>query len=98
MSNLNAKILHCDHEKVGIKWVILIRGIGLWNFRTSAAHAEDTKYVIAELRKMFDIPVWLIGTSMGTVSAANAAGEIGEGVRNIFIDRGGKILLYKRKF
>ena len=52
---------------------------GLWNFRTSAAHAEDIKYVIAELRKMFDIPVWLIGTSMGTVSAANSAARLKEG-------------------
>lgn len=52
---------------------------GLWDFRTSAAHAEDIKHVIAELRKMFDIPVWLIGTSMGTVSAANAAARLNEG-------------------
>jgi len=52
---------------------------GLWNFRTSVAHAEDIKYVIAELRKMFDIPVWLIGTSMGTVSAANFAARLKEG-------------------
>ena len=52
---------------------------GLWNFRTSAEHAEDIKYVIAELRKMFDIPVWLIGTSMGTVSSANAAARLKEG-------------------
>ena len=52
---------------------------GLWDFRTSAAHAEDIKHVIAELRKMFDIPVWLIGTSMGTVSAANSAARLKEG-------------------
>jgi len=55
---------------------------GLWNFRTSAAHAEDIKYVIAELRRVSDIPVWLIGASMGTVSAANAAARLKEGGPN----------------
>ncbi len=49
---------------------------GLWNFRTSAAHAEDIKHVVAELKKISDIPVWLIGTSMGTISAANAAARL----------------------
>ena len=52
---------------------------GLWNIRTSAAHAEDIKRVIAELKKISDIPVWLIGTSMGTISAANAAARLKEG-------------------
>jgi predicted alpha/beta-hydrolase family hydrolase len=52
---------------------------GLWNFRTSAAHAEDIKNVIAELKKVADTPVWLIGTSMGTVSAANAAARLKQG-------------------
>ena len=52
---------------------------GLWDFRTSAAHAEDIKQVIVELKKVVDVPVWLIGTSMGTVSAANAAARLKEG-------------------
>jgi pimeloyl-ACP methyl ester carboxylesterase len=55
---------------------------GLWNFRTSAAHAEDIKHLIVELRRVSDIPVWLIGTSMGTVSAANAAARLKEGGPN----------------
>jgi len=49
---------------------------GLWNFRASAEHAEDIKHVIAELKRISDIPVWLIGTSMGTVSAANVAARL----------------------
>jgi predicted alpha/beta-hydrolase family hydrolase len=49
---------------------------GLWNFRTSIAHAEDIKHVIAELKKIADVPVWLVGMSMGTVSAANAAARL----------------------
>ena len=52
---------------------------GLSNFRTSAAHAEDVKYVIAALKKIVDVPVWLVGTSMGTVSAANAAARLKKG-------------------
>ena len=55
---------------------------GLWNFRTSAAHAEDIQYMIAELKRISDIPVWLIGTSMGTVSAVNAAVRLKEGGPN----------------
>jgi len=52
---------------------------GLWDFRTSAAHAEEVREVIAELKKIADTPVWLIGTSMGTVSAANAATRLKQG-------------------
>jgi predicted alpha/beta-hydrolase family hydrolase len=52
---------------------------GLDGFRTSAAHAEDVGKVIAALRGMAPVPVWLVGTSMGTVSAANAAARLGAG-------------------
>jgi predicted alpha/beta-hydrolase family hydrolase len=49
---------------------------GLAQFRTSAAHAQDIAGVIAELRRLAGKPVWLVGTSMGTLSAANAAARI----------------------
>ena len=42
-------------------------------FRTSGKHMEDIDHVIAFLRKTKDIPVWLVGTSRGTESAAYAA-------------------------
>ena len=42
-------------------------------FRTSAGHVEDIDHVIAFLRRKKDVPVWLIGTSRGTESAAYAA-------------------------
>jgi pimeloyl-ACP methyl ester carboxylesterase len=35
--------------------------------------------VIGALRRMADVPVWLVGTSMGTVSAANAAARLRDG-------------------
>lgn len=47
-------------------------------FRTSQAHALDIKGVIAYLRQQADVPVWLVGTSYGTVSAAKVADHLAE--------------------
>lgn len=52
---------------------------GLWNFRTTAEHAADLKAAIAALREIANVPVWLVGTSMGTLSAASAAARLKEG-------------------
>lgn len=41
-------------------------------FRMSREHAADVGAVVARLRKEADVPVWLVGTSMGTFSAAGA--------------------------
>jgi len=46
---------------------------GLSDFRKSAGHAQDIAAVIAFLRNEATIPVWLVGTSRGTTSAANGA-------------------------
>jgi pimeloyl-ACP methyl ester carboxylesterase len=46
---------------------------GLGSFRDSSAHAQDIAAVIAYLRQQAPVTVWLIGTSMGTISAANVA-------------------------
>ena len=42
-------------------------------FRMSKAHADDIGAVAAYLKKEKDVPVWVVGTSMGTFSAANGA-------------------------
>ena len=55
------------------------RKSGLWNFRTTPEHAEDVKQAIAAMRELARVPVWLIGTSMGSLSAANAAARLPEG-------------------
>ena len=56
---------------------------GLARFRSSAEHAEDVRRLIAALRELApSAPVWLIGTSMGTVSAANAAARVRDGGAN----------------
>jgi len=50
---------------------------GLGNYRTSEGHAEDIAAVIADVRRRAPgVPVWLIGTSMGTISAANGASRL----------------------
>ena len=46
---------------------------GLVGFRTSREHAADIGALIAFLRGEAAVPVWLVGTSMGTVSAASVA-------------------------
>jgi dienelactone hydrolase len=48
-------------------------------FRMSKGHAMDIRAVIARLRKEADVPVWLVGTSMGTFSAAGG----GAAIRNL---------------
>ena len=46
-------------------------------FRSSADHAKDLAVVIADARRRVpDKPVWLIGTSRGSISAANVAARL----------------------
>ena len=42
-------------------------------FRQGPEHAEDMAVLIAALRKEYQVPVWLVGTSRGTQSAAAIA-------------------------
>lgn len=50
-------------------------------FRMGSAHAEDIGRVVADLRSRFPgLPVFLVGTSRGTVSAASAGRRLGTGV------------------
>jgi pimeloyl-ACP methyl ester carboxylesterase len=42
-------------------------------FRMSAAHAGDIGAVVAYLKEQSGVPVWLVGTSMDTFSAAHGA-------------------------
>jgi alpha/beta superfamily hydrolase len=46
-------------------------------FRSGQAHAVDIRAVINWLRQTADVPVWLVGTSRGTISAAAVAGRLG---------------------
>jgi pimeloyl-ACP methyl ester carboxylesterase len=44
-----------------------------YEFRVSPAHIEDLRQVVEYLKTDAGLPVWLVGTSRGTVSAAAAA-------------------------
>lgn len=48
----------------------------LGGFRQSADHVADVKAAIAWLRQELKLPVWLIGTSRGTQSAAYVATQL----------------------
>jgi dienelactone hydrolase len=52
---------------------------GVDPFRGSAEHAQDIAAVIAYARQQAPVPVWLVGTSMGTISAANAGARLKTG-------------------
>lgn len=55
-------------------------------FRLSGAHAEDIGRVVADLRKRFPgLPVFLVGTSRGTISAASAGKRLGSGVDGVVL-------------
>ena len=45
----------------------------LGGFRASKEHAQDIEAVVRYLKGRADVPAWLVGTSRGTESAANAA-------------------------
>lgn len=48
------------------------------SFRISAEHIEDLRRVVAFLKKDSGLPVWVIGTSMGTISATALATAVGK--------------------
>jgi len=54
---------------------------GLDGFRTSESHAEDVKAIVSWLAVRWRAPIYLIGTSRGTISACNAVAR--NGGRNI---------------
>jgi dienelactone hydrolase len=51
----------------------------LGGFRQTQEHVADIKAVIAWLKQQANVPVWLVGTSMGTLSAAFIATQVGPG-------------------
>ena len=53
---------------------------GILGWRATDTHAHDLQKIIVRLKEKSDIPVWLIGTSRGTISAANVAARIHKNV------------------
>ncbi len=46
-------------------------------FRSGEAQAKDVAAIVAFLRSKSPVPVWVVGTSRGSISAANAAERLG---------------------
>jgi len=60
-------------------------GMADW-FRLSDKHAADVAAVVADLKKRFEkTPVYLIGTSRGTISAAAAGRTLGDNVAGVVL-------------
>ncbi|MBI3041686.1 MAG: alpha/beta hydrolase [Betaproteobacteria bacterium] len=56
------------------------------DFRLGGAHAEDVGKVVADLKARFPgLPVFFVGTSRGTVSAASAASRLGKAVDGVVL-------------
>jgi dienelactone hydrolase len=55
-------------------------------FRLGEAHAEDIGKVVADLKKRFPgLPVFLVGTSRGTISAASAGKRLGKEIDGVVL-------------
>jgi pimeloyl-ACP methyl ester carboxylesterase len=54
-------------------------------FRTSTGHVEDLRRIVDKLRRETGKPVWLVGTSRGTTSAAAAGIALGKAVDGIVL-------------
>ena len=54
-------------------------------FRKSAAHAQDIAAAIAWLNERVKAPIWLVGTSMGSISAAAAAISLGSAIHGVVL-------------
>lgn len=70
-------------ELVAASFVVAIvdapsdRPQGLEGTRASSEHAEDLAVILAWLRAEHPVPTWIVGTSRGSISAANAAARLG---------------------
>ncbi|MSP81080.1 MAG: alpha/beta hydrolase [Rhodospirillales bacterium] len=70
-------------QKAGANTVVIDapsdRRDNLHGFRQSQNHADDVAAVVKHLRDKYKQPVWLIGTSRGTESVANAGARLTAG-------------------
>ena len=54
-------------------------------FRQSAEHMADVQAIVADIRQRSSAPIWLVGTSQGTISAAAAAIEMGQQIAGVVL-------------
>ena len=79
-----------DRKKMNAAW------------RMGSKHAKDIAAVITYLKKQADVPVWVIGTSMGSFSAANMGIRLKDKVAGVVltssITRSKKTILWRQGF
>src|SRR5690348_7106763 len=54
-------------------------------YRTGAAQAQDVAAVVRFLKSKADVPVWFVGTSRGSVSAANTAAQLSQQISGVVL-------------
>lgn len=54
-------------------------------FRQSPEHMSDARAILADIRKRVAVPVWLVGTSQGTISATAVAIEMGAQINGVVL-------------
>lgn len=54
-------------------------------FRQSAEHLADVRAVVQDIQQRASVPVWLVGTSQGTISAAAAAIDLAPLVQGLVL-------------
>jgi len=54
-------------------------------FRQSPEHFADVRAVLQDIRTSSPVPVWLVGTSQGTISAAAAGIDLGAAVQGVVL-------------
>lgn len=54
-------------------------------FRQSPEHFADVRAVVQDIRARSHVPVWLVGTSQGTISAAAAGIDLGSTIQGVVL-------------
>lgn len=54
-------------------------------FRQSSEHFVDVRSVVQDIRARSHVPIWLVGTSQGTISAAAAGIDLGAAIQGVVL-------------
>lgn len=54
-------------------------------FRQSPEHFADVRSVVQDIRARSHVPIWLVGTSQGTISAAAAGIDLGTAIQGVVL-------------
>ncbi len=77
--NFMVAVIDAPSDKQGL--------LGMYSdsFRCSDDHLKDVKAIINYLKALDNVPIWLVGTSMGTFSAAYVASRLKDGIDGLIL-------------